>query len=528
MEPVDVVIVGAGPAGGVLATRLVDAGLRVVALEQGDWHEPSSFPAAQPDYELQMRTRWSPDPNVRATDADYPVDASASDIDPLMFNGVGGGTILYNADWCRLRPSDFRVRTLDGVAEDWPIAYADLAPYFDQTDVEFGVSGLAGDPSLPPTPDLPHSPLPIGRGGRLVAHAHDRLGWHWWPGTNAVQPTAAGGRGGCLQWGTCLEGCPEGAKASADLTHWRRAVAGGADLRTGARAQRVRTDRRGRASGVEYVDRDGREHFVAARVTVLAANGVGTPRLLLLSELANRSGLVGRNLMVHPFASVAGVFAEPLRSWVGHAGPKIVSYEFYETDASRGFVRGAKWSLGGIAGPVGIALTAVAEGGSGFGAGHAAAMAERFGRTLTWSIFTEDLPEEHNRVELADDQADASGLPAARVQYRISANTWRMLAFHTERASESLEAAGAVEVHVQAPVRASGWHLLGTARMGADPERSVVDANLRAHDVPNLYIADGSTFVTSAGVNPTSTIAALAARLGDHLVRGGRDLEVVW
>jgi len=528
MEPVDVVIVGAGPAGGVLATRLVDAGLRVVALEQGDWHDPSTFPAAQPDLELVMRGRWSPDPNVRATAADYPVDATDSPIDPLMFNGVGGGTILYNADWARLRPSDFRVRTLDGVADDWPIAYTDLEPYFDQTDLEFGISGLAGDPSLPPTPTPPHPPLPVGRGGRLVAHAHDRLGWHWWPGTNAIQPTTAGGRGGCLQWGTCLEGCPEGAKASADLTHWRRAVAGGADLRTGARAQRIRTDRRGRASGVEYVDRAGGEHFVPARVTVLAANGIGTPRLLLLSELANRSGLVGRNLMVHPFASVAGVFEESLRAWIGHAGPKIVSYEFYETDAARGFVRGAKWSLGAMAGPVGIALLAPAEGGPGFGRAHAAGMRERLGRMLTWSIFTEDLPEAHNRVELSADATDSAGLPAARVHYRISDNTRRMLDFHAERARESLQAAGATQIDATVPVRASGWHLLGTARMGTDPERSVVDPNLRAHDVPNLYIADGSTFVTSAGVNPTSTVAALAARLGDHLVRGGRDLEVVW
>jgi choline dehydrogenase-like flavoprotein len=528
MDAVDVVIVGAGPAGGVLATRLVAAGMRVVALEQGDWHDPSSFPAAQPGYELAMRGAWSPDPNVRGAVADYPVDATASDIDPLMFNGVGGSTILYNADWCRLRPSDFRVRTLDGVADDWPLSYTDLEPYFDATDVEFGISGVAGDPSAPLAPAPPHPALPIGRGGRLVAHAHDRLGWHWWPGTNAVLPSPQDGRGGCLQWGTCLEGCPEGAKGSADLTHWRRAVAAGADLRTGARVQRVRVDARGRATGVEYVDREGREHFVAAQVTVLAANGLGTPRLLLLSDLANRSGLVGRNLMVHPFASVAGVFAEPLRSWVGHAGPKIVSYEFYETDAARGFLRGAKWSLGGIAGPVGLTLTPEDEGGTGWGATHAEALRERLGRTLTWSIFTEDLPEEHNRVELSGDATDGDGLPAVRVTYRISDNTARMLDFHAERAAESLREAGATQTYAQVPVRASGWHLLGTARMGTDPERSVVDPNLQAHDVENLYVADGSVFVTSAGVNPTSTVAALSARLGAHLTANARDLEGAW
>jgi choline dehydrogenase-like flavoprotein len=525
----DVVIVGAGPAGGVLATRLAAAGFSVVALEQGDWHDPGDFPSARPDFELQARRAWSPDPNVRGLPADYPVQDSESDIAPLMFNGVGGSTILYAADWCRLRPSDFAVRTLDGVADDWPIRYADLERHFDSTDREFGISGLAGDPTLPPTPDPPHPPLPIGRGGRRVAHAHDRLGWHWWPGTNAVQPRAAGGRGGCTQRGTCIEGCPEGAKATADLTHWRAAVAAGVDLRTGARARRVRLDARGRACGVEYVGRDGAEHVARGGVVVLAANGIGTPRLLLLSAqaghgngLANRSDQVGRRLMVHPFATVAGVFDEPLESWLGHAGPKIVSYEFYETDAARGFVRGAKWSLGGIAGPVGIALT-VPPGGPGFAAGHHDRMRERLGRMMSWGIFTEDLPEPENRVTLDTALTDSDGLPAPRVRYRIGENTRRMLAFHADRAEESLRAAGATSLHREVPVRASGWHLLGTARMGTDPETSVVDADLEAHDVPNLFVADGSTFVTSAGVNPTSTVVALAARLAEHLSSTRRD-----
>ena len=494
----------------MLAARLVAAGVRVVCLEQGDWHDPADFPGARPGYEVAMRSTWSADPNVRGAEADYPIAVDRAEITPLMFAGVGGSTILYNADWCRLRPSDFRVRTLDGVADDWPISYGDLSPHFDRTDIEFGVSGLAGDPSLPPTPAFPHPPLPVGRGGRLVAGAHDELGWHWWPGTNAIAPAA------CVQWGTCLEGCPAGAKASADLTHWRRAVAGGADLRTGARATRVVVDARGRASGVEYVDRDGRSHVVDAAIVVLAANGIGTPRLLLLSGLANRSGLVGRRLMVHPFATVAGTFDEPLASWVGHAGPKIVSYEFYETDAARGFVRGAKWSLGGIAGPVGIAL----EGWAGWGEGHAERMRELVGRTMSWGVFTEDLPEEANRIVLDDALTDSDGLPAPRVEYTISENTRRMLRFHADRAAESLRAAGARELHEEVPVRASGWHLLGTARMGDDPETSVVDRDLQAHDVPGLYVADGSVFVTSGGREPDEH--RRRARLASRRPPGGR------
>lgn len=523
----DVLIVGAGAAGGVLACRLVRAGFRVRCLERGDWHDPAGFPATDATFELLARRRWSPDPGARRSAAGYPVGAEESDLAPLMFNGVGGSTLLYATDWCRMRPSDFRVRTLDGVADDWPLDYAELAPHFDATDREFGVAGLAGDPSLPPTPAPPYGPLPVGPGARRVAVAHDRLGWHWWPGTNAVRP------GACVQWGTCLEGCPAGAKATADLTHWRAAVAAGVRLDVGARVRRVVLDRRGRACGVEYADRDGRWHLASAAVVVLAANGVGTPRLLLLSAcaahpdgLANSSGLVGRRLMMHPFATVSGVFDEPLRSWVGHAGPKIVSYEFYETDASRGFVRGAKWSLGGVAGLVGIALAHPDDGPPPWGAGHLAGMRERVGRTMSWGIFTEDLPQEDNRVTLDAARCDGDGLPGVRVRYRIDENTRRMLAFQAERARESLVEAGAVRVHAQVPVRGSGWHLLGTARMGDDPAAAVVDRFGRCHDVPNLYIADGSVFVTSAGVNPTSTVAALAARLAEHLVAARRDLTI--
>jgi choline dehydrogenase-like flavoprotein len=228
--------------------------------------------------------------------------------------------------------------------------------------------------------------------------------------------------------------------------------------------------------------------------------------------------------MVHPFATVAGTFDEPLQSWVGHAGPKIVSYEFYETDAARGFVRGAKWSLGGVAGPVGIALAE--QDPPPWGPGHRAAMRARLGRTMSWGIFTEDLPEDDNRVTLDGSRADSDGLPAARVAYRISENTRRMLAFHVARARESLLAAGAQSVHAEVPVRRAGWHLLGTARMGEDPETSVVDRDLRAHDVENLYVADASTFVTAAGVNPTSTVVALAARLAGHLVTARREIKV--
>ena len=293
---------------------------------------------------------------------DYPVDDADSDLSPLMFAGVGGSMLLFAGAWPRLLPSDFRVRSLDGVADDWPLTYDELRPYYERNDRHIGVSGLGGDPAYPPGEDPPLPPLPIGAGALKVARAHDRLGWHWWPEPNAILSAPYDGRHQCVQRGTCMQGCNEGAKASTDLTHWPHALANGARLVTGARVMRIETDGRGLATGALWLDDDGREHFQAASVVVLAANAIGTARLLLLSSsdvhpdgLANSSGLVGARLMMHPFGSVTGLFDDDLESWQGHFGCSIESFEFYETDERRGFVRGAKWGLAPTGGPINAA-----------------------------------------------------------------------------------------------------------------------------------------------------------------------------
>jgi choline dehydrogenase-like flavoprotein len=524
-DSVDVLVIGAGPSGAVVTHTAATAGLNVLCLEQGDWVNPSDFPANHPEWELLIQHDWAHDPNVRALPSDYPVDIRDSDMWPVMFNAVGGSSIYYGAEWPRLLPSDFRVKSLDGVADDWPIAYDDLKPYHDEVDAFIGVSGVDGDTAYPDGLEYPLPPHPLGKPGMKAAEAANKLGWHWWPGTNAIPSQKNKTLEQCGRWGVCEWGCPQGAKASFDLIYMPQAQQAGAQVQTGARVRRIRIDDTGQATGAEWIDRDGTVHFQPAKSVVLCANGIGTPRLLLLSAderhpdgLANSSGLVGKNLMLHPNCTAVGYYEENLESWRGPAGQLIHSMQFYDTDTSRGFVRGAKLHALPTPGPLNTIEThRQLDFDELWGpAVHDVARASSNG--ILWAANVEDLPEEHNRVTLSTEEFDSDGLPAPKVEYRVSENTRKILKYTVERMVELHKAAGAKQIITQELWVDQPGHLLGTARMGDDPATSVVDSFGRSHDVDNLYIADGSIFVTSGSANPTCTISALALRVGRKVV----------
>ncbi len=519
-EIVDVLIIGAGASSAALAWSLSETRMNILCLEQGDWVRSEEYPGNHDDWELRRLADFSFSPNDRKRPSDYPVNDSDSPIAVSNFNAVGGSTILFAGHFPRMHPSDFRVRTLDGVACDWPIDYRTLEPWYEVNERIIGVSGLEGDPMYPPKkPPLP--PLPLGKVGETLARGFNRLGWHWWPSDSAIISREYEGRAPCINAGTCIAGCAQGAKSSADVTYWPLALRAGVKLRTRCRVREITVGQNGMVDGVIYYDADGVERRQRAEVVVLACNGIGTPRLLLNSRssrfpdgLANSSGLVGKNLMFHPYAMVTGIFDEPLEGYKGALGCCIMSQEFYETDLSRGFVRGYSFEIIRGVGPLFTALTGLGWGRLPWGEGHHRAYAELFNRTAGMVVIGEDLPEEHNTVTLDPELKDGHGISAPKITYRLSENSKKLMEHGVERADEVLRAAGARDTVREPLLRPAGWHLMGTARMGTDPKTSVVNEWGRCHDVKNLFIIDGSVFPTAGAVNPTNTIQAFALHVG--------------
>ena len=431
-----------------------------------------------------------------------------------MWNGVGGSTVNWAAHFPRLKPSDFRTRSGDGVGDDWPFDYRTLEPYYDINDAMMGVSGLAGDPSCPAKPSRDMPPLPLGRMGRRAAEAFNKLGWHWWPADAAILTRPRDGRVPCNHCGPCQQGCVNRAKASTDVTYWSDAMKMGVDLRMFASVTALRIEA-GRARSVIYRNESREECEQPASFFVVACNGIGTVRLLLASGLGQgEHDPLGRHLMFHPVAYARGVVPEPLDGPAGPIGNSIYSHEFYETEESRGFMRGIHLQITRENPLLAQAQRQLPAW------GHAAqrTVAEEFRHTITFMIMPEDLPEWENRVTLSSDM-DLDGLQVPRVDYRISENTRKMVDFGYKRSREFFAAAGATRV-VDAPYPPyTGWHLLGTARIGDDTATSVVNQSGRMHRCPNIIVADGSVMTTVGAVNPASTIGAAALKFADDLAR---------
>ena len=503
-ERVDLVVVGAGAGGSVLAQRLARRGWRVVILEAGPfWHPDEDWVS---DEAGSHDLYWTEKRIIAGSD---PVEMGKNN----SGRGVGGSMVHYAGYTPRFHPSDFSTFSLDGVGADWPIDYRDLRPHYERVERELPVAGQDwpwGDPH-----SYPHSPHPVSGAAARIWEGAEKVGIRMRVGPVGITNGAFGNRPHCIYRGYCLQGCKVNAKASPYVTHLPDALAHNVEIRAGCMATRVEIDETGRATGVAYI-REGEniERIVRASVVALACYSIETPRLLLNSKsarfpdgLCNNEDQVGRYVMVQGATQSAGRWPDELRMYKAPP-PEVSSEDFYETDASRGFARG--FSIQTVSPlPIGWAEHILSE-------GHWGRALREYMRDYnhwaTVGVLNELLPQADNRVTLADEK-DQRGMPVARFEHSLSENDKANIAYSTKVIANILEAAGAQDILTIDRYA----HLIGGARMGTSPSNSVVDANQRTWAVPNLYISDGSVCPTQGSANPALTIMALASRLADHL-----------
>lgn len=509
-ETVDYCIVGVGSAGGVLAQRLARAGFRVVGLEAGPfWDTEKDWVS---DEKGSHELYWN---DLRITGGKDPLALGANN----SGKGVGGGSVHWAAFAPRFHPSDFRIHSEDGVGADWPMSYDDLKPYYELLEQEIPVAGPAWFPWGEPH-GYPYGPHPMGAVGDVLVRGCTNLGIRSVAGGPvAILSASHGDRPHCIYRGFCIQGCKVGAKASTLITHVPDAITHSAEIRAHCMVSRVLLGRDGRVNGVFYIDREGRERVQHARAVIVAGYAIETPRLLLNSAcpghehgLANSSGTLGKYLMAQAGNVIAGRFDELIRLYKAPPAHAI-SEEFYETDKKRDFARGfAIQTVGPL--PIAFAKQMISAMGA-WGWGLRRVMMD-YNHWATLGVLGEILPCEDNRVELAEEK-DQYGLRVAKVTFNLHDNDKRMIEFAKNKVMDVMRAAGAKEV-----VQESRYaHLVGAARMGSDPSKSVVDKFGRTHDIPNLFICDGSILPTQGSANPGLTIQALAARTADYLIKQG-------
>lgn len=532
-EEVDFVVIGSGAAGGVIAKELSSNGFSVVVLEQGPYLREADF--VHDEVKVFNEHLLTNKPAIQPNTFRKTVEEKAK-VQPTVMYGrcVGGSSVHFTANFWRLHEVDFVERSKLGAIPgtgfaDWPIRYEDLEPYYTKVEWEVGVSGLAGaSPFDPPrSKPYPMPPLPVKSSGVIFERAAKKLGYHPFPAPLAILSQPRPGRSACVNCGFCLGfGCEVGAKSSSLASMIRVAEkTGKCEIRPNCYVHKIETNKNGRATGALYFDAKKNVVLQKAKAVVVSANGAETPRLLLLSAssqypngLANSSGLVGKYLMPNTGAVGFGVYDEPLNDYKGVAVSRIF-HDFYELDMAKvGFYGGGGVDARFDLGPIAYAMTGLPPGTPRWGKGFKSALSQNFTRTMQIFFHGTSLAVESNSFSLDPDVKDAWGLPALRMTFADHPNDLKFMDWMTERVMELLDASGAKQKWHQ-PVGSQQFavHLLGTCRMGKDPQSSVINTDHQTHDVPNLFLCDGSSMVTSGRGQPTMTIQALAFRASDRI-----------
>src|SRR6202045_881715 len=558
-EKTDVVIIGMGAAGGVLAAELGKAGMKVIGLERGPRLKTADF---QLD-ELRYFQRQDLRPSVKRTPVTWRPNASTkARPTPNQNNGnqAGGGTVHYGALSWRFHEGDFRARSQtierygasaipeDSSLTDWPLSYADLEPFYDRAEYELGVSGKAGNLQgrkvaggnpfeAPRKREYPLPPLQVDQAGAIFAGAAQKLGHHPFSSPRAILSQTYQNRPACSYCSFCQSfGCFIGAKGSILVTKLPEADAtGNFKLVTGAMCHRINSDNSGRATGVSYYGPDGSDNTIEAELVIVAPFIYDNTRLLLLSKtekfpngLANSSGQLGKHIMAHMMANVFVTFDDRyVNNFMGPSAQKHTIDDFNADNfdhAGLGFIRGAQLSIGTPnlqGGPIAASTIATPPGIPKWGAKYRDFFAKAYARHGAMVAQTENLPYADQTIDLDPSVRDMFGLPAPRLTY-----DWRRpggrkrVEFMQAKMEETGRAMGGQQVW-RTPVAPGvpGAHHEGGTRMGSDPKTSVVNRYGQSWDVPNLFIIGSSTFPTmGSGFNPTLTIQALAYMSADAIV----------
>jgi gluconate 2-dehydrogenase alpha chain len=558
-EKTDVVIIGVGAAGGVLAAELGKAGMKVIGLERGPRLTTQDF---NPHDELRYFTRQDLRPNIKRQPVTWRPNANAR-ANPIPVqnygNQAGGGTVHYGAVSWRFHEDDFRARSQtierygasaipeDSSLVDWPLSYADLEPYYDRIEYELGVSGKAGNLQgrkidggnvfeAPRRREFPLPPLVVDQAGAVFDAAAKKLSYHPFSTPRAILSKAYKGRPGCTYCGFCQAfGCHVGAKSSILVTVLPQADAtGNFKLITGAMCYRVNSDNSGRVTGVAYWGPDGSDNTIEAELVILTPFIYDNTRLLLLSKtdkfpngLANSSGQVGKHLTAHMMPNVYVAFDDwHINNYMGPSAQKHTIDDFNADNfnhADVGFIRGSQISVGTgnlEGGPISLTTTAPPSGVPRWGAAYRDFLAKYYARHAAMVAQTENLPYADQTIDLDPNVRDAWGLPAPRLTYDWRRpNELARVEFMMKKMEEIGRAMGATHVW-RAPLGpgAPGAHHEGGTRMGTDPKTSVVNRYGQSWDIPNLFVIGSSTFPSMSGFNPTLTIQALAYMSADAIV----------
>ena len=509
-EEVDFAIVGTGAGGGTLAYKLAIAGFRVVAFDAGPFWRPLEDFAS--DEEEQQKLYWS---DERITGGDDPIELGSNN----SGKGVGGSTVHFTMLTLRARPEWFKSRTQLGYGVDWPVNATEMTRYYREAEEMLQVAGPLSYPWDPSRPRYPRRAHELNAPAAVLARGCNRMGIPWSPTPIATLSSPRDLAHPCVYRGFCVIGCSTNAKQSVLVTWIPRAIEAGAEVRDLATVGRIEVSPGGRATGVHY-HRSGRWRFQRARHVVVAGYSIETPRLLLNSAcpqfpdgLANRSGMVGKCLMVHANNGVFGEMEEEIRWYKGPPSLAITEHWNY-TDVGKDFHGGY---LFGSQGPLIQDWAQTLATTTGVWGMRLRDQMTRYNHMAGFKMVGEVEPQERNRVEL-DDEVDALGLKIPRVTFGYSENDKRLIAHAVRFMRDTLEAADGRNLMVQEDTA----HLMGGCRMGFSPSDSVTDGDGRTWDIPNLWICDGSLFPTGTGVNPSLTIMAVACRIGDRIVASAR------